>query len=48
MQCEKCGVKIMPALAREQKGGENLCRACYTSKLAKENESGILGGEKAK
>ena len=38
MNCEKCGIKISPSLARQQKGGENLCRECYTWKLAKENE----------
>ena len=38
MNCKKCGIKISPTLARQQEGGENLCRECYTWKLAREQE----------
>lgn len=36
MKCEECGIKIMASLARQQ--GEELCRECYTWKLARANE----------
>ena len=38
MNCEKCGSKIMASVARQQEGGENLCRGCYLDKIAKEQE----------
>ena len=38
MNCKECGIKIMASVARQQEGGENLCRDCYGRKLAKEQE----------
>lgn len=36
MNCENCGIKIMASVAKQQEGGETLCRECYTWKLARE------------
>ena len=41
MNCEKCGIKIMASVARQQEGGENLCRDCYCWKRARENAERI-------
>ena len=38
MNCEKCGIKIMSSIAKQQEGDENLCRECYTSKRVSEND----------
>jgi formylmethanofuran dehydrogenase subunit E len=38
MNCKNCGIKIMPSLARQQEGGESLCRGCYLDLLAKRVE----------
>ena len=38
MNCEKCGIKISPSVARQQEGGENLCRDCFCWKRAREQE----------
>jgi len=38
MNCENCGIKISPSVARQQEGGENLCRDCYGWKRAREQQ----------
>ena len=38
MNCANCGIKISPSVARQQEGGENLCRDCYGWKRAREQQ----------
>lgn len=46
MNCVNCGIKISPSVARQQEGGENMCRDCYTWKKARDNQDRISRGEK--
>lgn len=39
MKCANCGIKISPSLARQQEGGEDLCRGCYGWKRAREQQA---------
>ena len=41
MNCTKCGIKISPSVARQQEGGENLCRGCYLTEKARLNQEAI-------
>lgn len=45
MNCTKCGIKISPTLARQQEGGEDLCRDCYGWKRAREQQERISRGD---
>lgn len=38
MNCVKCGIKISPSVARQQEGGENMCRDCFCWQRAREQQ----------
>lgn len=41
MNCANCGIKISISVARQQEGGENLCRGCYLTEKARLNQERI-------
>jgi len=46
MNCIKCGIKISPSVARQQEGGEDMCRDCFCWKRARDNAKQVYEVDK--